>query len=88
MQNTVYQVRQFTVDKATRTFTVEASDIGFGSNTLVMQSARTGRLATFKLSETVRDRELDVRFWTLQPTAETISQIPELAGWRVVVFND
>jgi hypothetical protein len=60
----------------------DACDVGID-----IVSAKTGTIATFYLGE-AEYRDGDLQFWPLFPTSETLKKQPQLAGSKVVIFND
>ena len=90
--------KQFTYDAAKRTFAAEISD--FGKNFhfervyqdacdvgFVMVSERTGKEAAFAVYEEATS-EGEVTHWVLVPTPEAIRKQRQLAGTKVLIFND
>jgi hypothetical protein len=93
-----YNSKQFRYEACTTTFYAEASDLGRNPFDRIysdacdegfsIESAKTGKVGVFYLSHTKIDRDNDIVYWELKPTAETIQRIPRLHGIKVIVFND
>lgn len=75
-----------------RKFTAWASDLQpalFGyDKALTLVSEKTGRNSDWAVTATHRDEENDVTHWDLQPTEETLRNLPALRGYRMVIYND
>lgn len=84
----VMNSKDFTYVKESRTFVADASDVEYkGYQFIALQSARTGKVADFELSETCKLKE-ELWCWVFLPTLETLQKSPELAGVTVKIFND
>lgn len=82
---------QFTVDCPRRSFSAEASDLQqFDSNQTITLVSDTGCEASFQLLGVTRSNDVDneILDWTYVPTAESVTALPRLNGWKVVVLND
>lgn len=90
---------QFTVDQSTKTLVADISDLGPDfrferiypdacDEGLTLVSATSGNEATFYLCGPTRDRDGDVKYWTLRPTNETCRKYPILAGSIIRLYND
>ena len=88
---------RFTLDRQTRTFTAEASDLGYRAGEspfgrvypdacdegLTVISDRSGREVVFAIDHEERDADGDLLWWVLEPV-----EGEGLAGYRVQIFND
>lgn len=92
-----FDVRQFSHDKAGKSFCAEASDLrdnntGFdcGDRYLGLVHFKPNGLtcALFNRTDRVLDEENDILYWTFAPTDDTIDRYPGLKGYSITVFND
>lgn len=94
----IHSSKQFSYNKSTKTFSTEASTLGRGSSFMKhvwndsadvgfgIESAKTGEVVLFTLSQEHRDREHDITHWTF--SVYNPKRDPKLNGLKVIVFND
>jgi hypothetical protein len=83
-----YSLSAFTINGAAKTFSTEASELPSFSLKSFKIVSDYQNTAEFACAVTERDADGDVTTWILEPTAESLSANPRLAGWKVIVFND
>jgi hypothetical protein len=78
------------VDMSSKKLICEASDLEPSSTKALMavKSHKTGVISRWERCETFTDSEGEVQGWRYAPTAQTLSQTPNLSGWTMVVYND
>lgn len=84
-----FQKALFSASTDTKHFTAEASDLeGWNVSGTITLVSDTGCEATFEMHTAQRDRDHDFEYWEYLPTTESLTQLPRLAGWKVIIFND
>lgn len=83
--------KQFHWDPDSKTFSEEASTVGFTGSCMLfddacdvgihLKSHRTGKIEPFYLSKTVKDSEGDIQAWEFASVKSNL-------GCKVVIFND
>lgn len=77
---------QLTISNESKTMVAELSDLqgaqqwGMLMSTLMVRSPKTGNIAIFVHSRTVRDADYDTMNWVYESKA--------LPGWRLIIYND
>ena len=63
----------------------DACDVG-----LALRNHKTGSVTRWNLSEsdTMKDPEGEIVYWTLHPTPESVRKFPATAGYRMRIYND
>jgi hypothetical protein len=100
----VRHTAQFTCSKERKSFSAEASDLGFRAGQepfgrlyddacdvgITLDNLETGNRTHWYLPQDQPevDGEGDIKCWVFKPTSETLRAHPKLAGWTVTVFND
>lgn len=89
--------KQFTFSGKDKTFITEISTIGDKQlvriypdacdEGVVLVSERTGEESKWVVNG-VDQHDGDIGAWNLIPTAETLRKLPQLKGYKMVIFND
>jgi hypothetical protein len=97
LKTAVVSSNAFTHHAAQKTITAEASTLGRGPARLyddacdvgyTLRNVKTNNLTRWYLEKDVYDREGDITKSVFKPCTESVRKNPQLAGYKMVVFND
>lgn len=57
-------------------------------SSITLRSTKTATHAEFAYARRERDSEGDITHWEFEPTQDTLQRLPQLTGWKIVIFND
>lgn len=82
--------KRFMYHKASKSFTIEASEIERVGWSPKSQIEVIGKSESVKYVQVkvVKDRDGDVQAWEFAPMSGEVKRVPGSAGTKVVVFND
>jgi hypothetical protein len=86
-------VSRFNHHKDSKTFTIEASDLGIRPpdrmpNQIPITNNKRNNLVVFEMVGREDDVEGDVMYWVYAPTVQSKIYFPKLNGYTLEVFND
>jgi hypothetical protein len=99
----MFSTKQFHADPKTQTMDAEISDLGGQSihtrlyndacdAGFLLQSHVTGKTSAWvQVAQSGgydEDSDGEVTSWTFRPTYETLREHPQLANWKILVWND
>lgn len=84
---------KFSYNNKTKQFTAEMSELislarrSIDADVLIIESAKTGALVVFKLTE-VEERAGDIQSWYFKVSTKSVEKYPSSKGCSVLIFND